>query len=84
MVCGRWSARRQTGKHRRASNASSETILDVPKMGRRKTQTKRKTGEDGLEKLETEMARRSIPKEDLNRNGHTHPFNFVMAQPKFI
>lgn len=54
MVRRGWSS---CGKTRRR-----EALLDTSRMGRGRTENQRKTGKDGLEELETEVARKSIQK----------------------
>ena len=59
MVQRSGSANRKAGRQ--------ETFLDASRVGCRKTQNQRKTGEDGLEELETKVARKSIQEEVLER-----------------
>ncbi len=48
-------------------NGRREMFLYTSRMGRRKTRNQRKTCKDGMEEMETKVARKSIQKEVLER-----------------
>ena len=59
MVQRSRSINRKTGRQ--------ETFLDASRMGCGKTQNQRKTRKDGMEELETKVARKSIQKRGFKR-----------------